>query len=272
MELRKDYITALADKENIDPGQLLLIEKEIKENPGLRQDYHVQLLMKQAVTGKNKFRPVPDAVKKKIVKKVSPGEGINFLPGILSRPLVAYGTAAIIIIAVILIIFNLAPQFEDYDFAAEQSGENNMLIQAENNFKALAEGREFPEIISKNPEDIKIFFKQQGVEYSAIIPIYERWNLSGGFVTEENNTKFANLIYGGSGMIIYILQADENIMGNNGAVNLSKDLLKYLDEGNCYTSLRNGNTALITKSSGNIFVVVSGLSLEEVKKSFCNFN
>ncbi len=272
------YIAALVDGEIKDSAEENKLRVKIENNPELQFEYNIQRSIKTLVSERLKISPAPAKVRKKLERKISPeyksGFVFNFLPEIfVSRPLVAWGSSIVLVLAVILIILNRTPQPEYKNFVLEQSGSNNMFIQAGQNFENILTGKLTPQIASDNPEKIKKFFKEQGVSYPTYIPEINGWKLIGAVVSEDHGKKFAHHVYSTeNGKLVYLFQVDEEDIKKFKFLTLTKDLISYLDSGNCYESTENGRVTLMTKLNKNILAVVSNGSKDEIENNLCQIN
>ncbi len=272
------YIAALVDGEIKDSTEENKLRAQIENNPELQFEYNVQRSIKTLVSKRLKITPAPAKVRKKLERKISPEYKsrfvFNFLPEIFaSRPVIAWGSSIVLVLAAILIIFNLTPQPEYKNFVLEQSGSNNMFIQAGQNFENILTGRLAPQISSDNPENIKKFFTEQGVSYPTYIPEIKGWKLIGAVVSVDHGKKFAHHVYStGDGKLVYLFQVDEEDIKKFKFLTLTKDLISYLDSGHCYESTENGRIILMTKLNKNILAVVSNSSKDEIENNLCQIN
>ncbi len=144
--ISKDLTSALVDNELHDEALKNQLVSQMETDADLRYDYMVQSLVKKLIKEKVRFHKTPNKVNKKVLKKIQPKEiksesGIPFFTGLFSRPAFSFSTAIIIVLAVVLIIMNRPGIVEPKDFAIEQLGEDNMFVQARNNFQNIIEGR-----------------------------------------------------------------------------------------------------------------------------------
>jgi hypothetical protein len=272
------YIAALVDGEIKDSTEENKLRAQIENNPELQFEYYVQRSIKTLVSERLKLNPAPAKVRKKLERKISPEYKsrfvFNFLPEIfISRPLIVWGSSIVLVLAVILIILNRTPQSEYKNFVPEQSGSDNMFIQARQNFEKILTGKLTPQIASDNPEKIKKFFTDQGVSYPTYIPEINGWKLIGAVVSEDHGKKFAHHVYSTeNGKLVYLFQVDEEDIKKYNYLTLTKDLISYLDSGNCYESTENGRVTLMTKLNKNILAVVSNSSKDEIENNLCQIN
>lgn len=274
--MNKELITALVDNEIKDPIEKETVWNAIKSDSSLEVDYKIQLLVKNLVKEKVRVQLTPDYVRQRILKSISPAtnqkEKKKFAFGdFLSSPAYTFATAVIVLLAIVLILLNRPQPVEYRNFALEQQGSDNMFVQAKNNFKSFVEGKLAPQLITSDPDEIKDFFEKSGVKYSTLIPSFSKWNLLGAVVSEDKGEKFAHHVYSSAdGKLVYIFQVDESYLQSHKIVSLSDDLLKYLDEGNCYTEISDDKVTLLTKADNNICAVVSNEDLAVLENNFCN--
>lgn len=276
--MNKELITAFVDNEIKDKIEKDEIWNAIKSDKDLEIEYKIQFLVKNLIREKVKVKPTPEDIRAKILKSIRSEEiktvkNKFFLGDFFGRPAFTFATAVVIIFAVILIILNRPEPIEYRNFALEQHGSNNMFVQAKNNFQSIIQGKLTPQLTSSNPEEIKEFFSKSGVKYSTLVPNLSDWNLVGAVVSEDGGEKFAHHVYADdAGKIIYLFQVEESYLQSHKIVTLSNDLLSYLDQGNCYTEVSDGNVTLLTKVEENICAIVSNEDLAVLENTFCSMN
>jgi hypothetical protein len=276
MEMNKDIISAYIDGEVKDA----LLEKEILSRINTDKDfaieYRVHSLVKTLVKEKVAFKQTPAKVRAKILKSIGSttkvqSEKGSFFSDLFEKPSFSFATAFVVILAVALIIINRPGIVEKKDFAIEQLGSKNMFVQAKSNFNAITTGQLLPQLTSQNADEIKNFFTDNGVKYSTLVPTVAEWNLLGAVVSEDQGEKFAHHVYvSEDGKLAYLFQVDESYLYNHEIISLSEDLIKYLDEGNCYSYESEGSVTLFTKLDNNICAVVSNGNPKEIENLFCS--
>lgn len=270
-----DLTAALVDNEINDQELKKKFLQEIEADADLNYEFRVQALVKNIIREKVQFKETPEKVRNKVLKKIQPKEVYNarnrsLFKGFFIRPALSFATIIIIVTAVILIIMNRPGIVEPADFAIEQLGEDNMFVQANNNFRSITEGKLAPQLMSSNPAEIKNFFRSSGVKYNTIIPESARWELLGAVVSEHRGEKFAHHVYSNAdGEIVYIFQVDQSYLKTNEIINLTDDLISFLELGNCYTTVKNNITTLMAQSNSIIYAVVSNAPVENITQSFC---
>jgi hypothetical protein len=276
MEMNKDMISAYIDGEVKDE----LLEKEILSriniDKGFAIEYRVHSLVKTLVKEKVSFKQTPVKVRLKILKSIGSttkvqSEKKSFFADLFEKPSFSFATAFVVILAIALIIINRPDFVEKKDFVMEQLGNKNMFVQATNTFNSIAEGKLVPQLTSKNADEIKNFFNNSGVKYSTSVPDIADWNLLGAVVSEDHGEKFAHHVYvSPEGKLAYLFQVDESYLYDHEIISLSDDLIKYLDEGNCYSYESEGFVALFTKMDNNICAIVSNGNPKEIENIFCS--
>jgi hypothetical protein len=270
-----ELITALVDNEINDQLEIERLQKIIAADSNLGFDYKVQTLMKNLVRERFSNQKCPDYVRSSIISQLKPvpkpvKRKASLFEMIFSKPVLSYAGAAVIIIALALIIFNRFSRIDFKDFVSEQSGNDNMFLQAKLNYSKIVEGKLAPQFLSDNPRDINNFFYNSGVTYQTSIPEFKDWKIIGAVVSEDKGQKFAHHVYSDqNGQLIYLFQVDESYIYNEDVLKLSKDLVQFLDQGNCYDSRTDSMNTVMTKSGNNVFAVVSSLSCDELLAHFC---
>ena len=277
-EIRKDMITALVDGELNDTILKQDILSKIESDKDFAIEYKVQSLIKNLVTEKVAFQKTPDKVRAKILKSIGSDTKVastknSLISNIFENPSFSFATTFVVILAVVLIILNGPGIVEKKDFAIEQLGSDNMLVQARNNFNNILTGKLTLQLNSTDAVEIKKFFASNGVQYSALVPTLADWNLLGAFVSDDKGEKFAHHVYiGKQSELTYLFQIDESYLQNREFIFLTNDFIKYLDEGNCYFSVSNGSVTLFTKLDNNICAIVSNGNPKEIENVFCSLN
>jgi hypothetical protein len=95
----------------------------------------------------------PDKVKAKVLRSIGSqtkvaGANKIFLLDFFEKPAFSFATAFVVILAIILIILNRTEIIEKKNFAIQQSGSDNMFIQAKNNFNSILNGKLVPQLTS----------------------------------------------------------------------------------------------------------------------------
>lgn len=276
MDIRLDMVSAYIDGEIKDE----LLEKEILSRINKDRDfeieYRVHSLVKNLIKEKVVYQQTPVKVRAKILKSIGSTKEVHsekksFFADLFEKPSFSFATAFVVVLAIVLIIINRPVDIENKDFAVEQLGSDNMFVQAQNNFNSILQGKLAPQLASKSADEIKNFFESNGVKYSTSVPNVLDWNLLGAVVSEDQGEKFAHHVYvDKEGKLTYLFQVDESYLNNHEIITLSDDLIKYLDEGNCYTSVTDSSVTLFTKVENNICAVVSNANPKEIEKTFCS--
>ena len=276
MEMNMDIIDAYLDGEVKDELLKQEILSRINTDKDFAIEYRVHSLVKTLVKEKVVYQQTPNKVRAKILKSIGSttkvkSEKKSFFTDLFEKPSFSFATAFVVILAIALIIINRPGSVEKKDFAIEQLGNKNMFVQAKNNFNSITEGKLVPQLTSQNAGEIKNFFNKQGVKYSTLVPNFADWNLLGAVVSEDHGEKFAHHVYvGKKGELVYLFQVDESYLYDHEIISLSDDLIKYLDEGNCYSYNSEGSVTLFTKMDNNICAIVSNGSPKEIENLFCS--
>lgn len=272
----KYLATALADGELESESLKLELESLIESNDNFRMEYELQRFTKSIVKTKCIFQPSPEILKKKIAQKIKPNEAllpkpIEVIKNIFSRPAFAIGGSLAIILIAVILIFYQRPDSDIIDFASEQTGSENIFIQASSNFDNIMCGKLVPQIITDNPVNVQKFFLSKGVKYATLIPKINSWNIMGAVVSEGAGEKFAHHVYSNKeGKLVYVYQVDKSYVNKCKATRLSAHLMEYLDEGKCFVSISKDYVTLMKKMDNNICAIVSNTSQNEIENLFCS--
>lgn len=266
-----DLVTAYVDNELNNENQVKKIKSLIDSDEDIRYEYQVQSFLKTYVKNKVQFVDTPESLKERIgqvlfneLKPEPKRESfIETLLGFLRRPAYAFGLA-VVVIAAFLVIFLSESSLDK--MAASQRGETNMFVEAKSNFSKILSGSLNLQYQSSNPLAIKEYFKEQGVSYNTVIPRLKDSKIIGAVVSDRNGEKFAHHVYRtNTGKLVYLYQADEKCIKRKKNLNLSDDLVKFIDDGKLYKYEKDGQSFLIWKNQGNICVLVSNENMESLE-------
>ncbi len=276
MDIKLDMIDAYIDGEIKDKAIEQEILSRINNDNNFAIEYKVHSLVKNLVKERLAFNQTPVKVRAKILKSIGSDTKVklqsgSFLNNIFEKPSFSFATAFVVVLAVVLIIINRPGVIDKKDFAVEQLGNDNMFVQAKQNFNSIITGKLTPQFTSQNADEIKNFFNTNGVKYSTLVPNFSDWMLVGAVVSEYKGEKFAHHVYADkNGKLAYLFQVDESYLYNHNIISLSDDLIKYLDDGNCYFYVSDGSVTVFTKLDNNICAVVSNGNPKEVENTFCS--
>lgn len=272
------YIAALVDGEIKDAAEEEQLLVKIDKDPELKFEFFVQSSIKNLVSGRLAVSPSPESVRRKLEKNISPSGNSGILSKLLpeiyiTKPVIAWGSTVVVILALFLILFNRPPQPVYKNFAVEQKGSTNMYVQAKHNFESILAGKLAPQLTSSNPAKIKEFFADQGVAYKTYVPEIKSWKLVGAVVSVDHGQKFAHHVYSTpDGKLVYLFQVDEAEIQKHNILSLTDDLVSYLNSGNCYEAMDGSLVTLLTRVKGNIFAVVSNSTPNEIENNLCQLN
>ena len=270
----KTIVTAYVDNQLKSPEELRLFEKSLKEDPSLKFDLEAESLVKNTLHKRFNNTKIDDNLRRKILhsindetEKSSRKFSSAFRQSIYSRRFIAYSTAAVILIAFVLLLFN-RPSGVNTSEISEQTGENNMVVLAINNFENLVYGDKSVEFISNSPQEIKKFFRESGVKYDIYIPKFENYSLVGAYVSDHKGVKLAHHIYSAkNGKYIYVFQVHENYFKGDSIIRLTNDLMNYLKLGNRYQKTHSNYTTILKHRNNNVIAMVSNVPVSEMPES-----
>lgn len=269
----KILTTAYVDNELKNKEELRQFEKALKEDPSLNFDLSAEIITKNILRSKFSGSKTPDGTRKKLLnainRKNSESSRKNlFKENIYSGKFIMYGTAAVILIAFVLLLFN-RPAVNDRDKISQQTGGNNMIVLAQQNFENYLNDKNQVQFISDNSDEIKNYFQSMGVKFEAYIPEFEKYSLVGASVTEHNGVKLAHHYYSAkNGKYLYVFQAHEDYFKGDSIIRLTNDLLSYLKPGNSYRISQENYTTIVRHQQDKVIAMVSNLSAEELPDEF----
>jgi len=251
----KKFITTLIDENNGD-------EINYENKKYLKQEIESQRIIKQIIYENLKIEPLKSVIKFKIAKRYAPAlkNELGNEVSLEKRGLVVGATVAMfILIAVLIVIFKPAV-VNPGEFAEQQSGEDNILIQLQNNYSLFNQGLFNESLMLGDTESLKALLSSSGSGNETILISLPGWNFKGFVLTEFKEHKLVNLFYeNGNGKFLYSYLVPLNIIEETHTFKLTRNLLEYLESGNCYSS-RKANTVYLLKRSVNYIL---GFAIEK---------
>jgi len=227
-----------------------------EEGKNFKQEIDAQIFINSFLDEHLKLQQVRDTVYFRIIKKFAPDHKIEIKKKSLGerKGLVAVSTIAMFILIAILIIISKPYVLSPKEIAAEQFGEDNILIQLINNHLLFSENKFTRDMVFGNEEYLSKYFESSGFENKPVFFSYKSWKIESGFTTDFNGEKLANYFYkNADDEYLYVYQVPLSLVEEKKVLNLSENLLDLLNSGKCFSN-RKGETVYILKKSGeNIF-------------------
>ncbi|MGE5401397.1 MAG: hypothetical protein ACM3S2_13425 [Ignavibacteriales bacterium] len=272
---RYEQITALVDNEIADIKEQDYLRALIEKDEALKAEYLLQSGLKSLIQTRLKISETPQYLKDRIIHQITdeiPLRKKTVTPPIRRwylRPAFAFASVAVILLLAVLF---LVQGNDGKQIALQQSGLDNMFIQAKNNFQRIKNGELPVQIFSSSTGVVKDFFRQKGVKFQPIVPRFDDWELVGGAVSDDKGEILPHNVYKGKdGKLVYLYQANEECLKREKVLSLSRDLLKMMDEGKYYKYVEGDRSILMWKYKGNICVVVSDDKLNKLEDNFLAF-
>jgi RNA polymerase sigma-70 factor (ECF subfamily) len=242
------------------------LEDSKNEKAGLlKQEIESQSYVKNIIDKNISLQSVREAIKLKLINKYAAElkDEIKKETSPERRGVVTIATIAMIILITVLIILFRPPQENPGEYAAQQVGEDNILVQLKNNYSLFLDGKFDTNLIIGNEMTIKDFLSTAGFRHESMFPRFTGWDIKSLFLTSYKEVQITNLIYENEvGRNFYLYQIPLQLVDEKHILNLTPELMDYLDSNNCYSS-RNGTTLyLLKKTEGHIV----GFVLEDPKK------
>lgn len=262
-------ITALVDNEIADAGERKSLEEKINNSEALQLEMHIQSSMKQLVKKKLPHKTCPDTLRSQILQNIKSGKTETKVYRLPNYMVWGISTAAVFLIAFLIFQFNS----KNRNLFEEQTGAQNMIVQASNNFGSILAGKLTPQIVTSNKEKVTAFFNENGVKYQTVIPSVEGCTLLGGVVSDDKGEKLAHHIYADpDGKLIYVFQADEAHFKENGLLTVSDELWEEIEQHKVYFSRKGDYSLAIFKNGSNISTIVSNQQLNQLQQELASYN
>jgi hypothetical protein len=250
-----------------------LEELKTKEVGILNQEIESQSYVKNIIEKNLSLHSVRAAIKQKLINKYA-AHFKNKIKKEVSperKGLVTVATIAMIIMITVLIILFRPTRENPGEYAAQQMGEDNILVQLKNNYSLFLDGKFDTNLITGNEMSIKDFLSTAGFRYESILPGFSGWKINSLFLTSYKEVQLTNLIYENEvGRNLYLYQIPLQLVDEKHILQLTPELMNYLDSNNCYSS-RNGTTVyLLKKTEGYIVGFVLKDPIKELIIEICS--
>lgn len=278
-----ERIASLVDNEIKDQKSKKELEQLIESDRDLQFEYEAQAAVKKLIKEKVPRVKAPQSLRSEIITRLRKEDYLlkeekkkfyfnNFFQ-FLFQPRYTYPALAAVFLLGFYFLFIPDQSVDPKAIAGEQAGPQNMYAQAIGNFQSILDGRLPVQFSSNDPNEIKKYFVQHGVDYPTFVPDLHDWKLIGGVVSEERGRKMAHHIYGnGQGKYLYIYQADQKHCGKNKTLSLSADLLNLINDGRFFTFENNNKATIVWKRDNKIFIAVSNDDLQKVRNNLIAAN
>lgn len=264
-----ELITALVDNEIETKEKTREIKSLIEKSEELNFEYQIQNFIKTTIHTRIPKIETPQHLRNQVIRKLlseinSETEQQKPKPAWskwIFKPAFAFSIFIIVFLAIFLFTKNNLHE----NIIREQNGEANMFIQALHNFQNLVDGNASAQLHPTNTEELKNYFKKNGMTYEANIPLAKNWYLAGASVSEFKGIKLAHNMYrNSSGKLAYLYQANEDFLVHQKILNLSDDLIKLINEGKSFRYNDKGKSVIIWKCKKNICILVSNDNLDKL--------
>jgi RNA polymerase sigma-70 factor (ECF subfamily) len=244
--------------------------KELEESQSekvslLKSETESQGFVKNIIVKNISLQPIRERIKIKLVNKYASQlrDEIEKTPSPERRSIVRVATFAMVILITMLILIFRPTQENPAEYAAQQVGEDNILVQLKNNYSLYVDGKLNKDLITGDEVTIKDSLATSGLKYKSIIPKFTGWNIESALLTIYNDQKLINLIYKNKlGKKLYLYQVPLQLVEIRKIVKLAPVLMEYLEANNCYSS-RDGKTIYLLKYTESHIL---GFALDDPQK------
>jgi len=272
-----DEITGLVDDEITDRDRKEELLNLLKTNEDLRAEYRIQKDIKNLLQQRFSSSHAPAYLYESVMEQITkpPLHHINYsksnslrdFGNIIKKFFIPeYAVALLIIFSLVFSFVTPVAKETINSLIAQQKGEQNFWIQANSNFASIINGKLPLQFTGSNPSEIKSFFKKSGVNYTTEIPEAGFWELQGAVVSTEKNHKLAHWVYGdNSGHLVYLFQVKTEIIEEHKILDLSADMLDYINKGYIVKANINGHVNYIWSHDNSFFALVSNDNPDKIE-------
>jgi hypothetical protein len=254
-----EYISAIVDKEFLPDKERRGVLSHIDICKGCRGEYELEVMTKTIVQMRVKVVAPPSRLVNSILQQMvaleaQPSQPRNIaqrVRAMLSSPRLrpAFAIAAIVIVAVvgILIFKNTTPSNTTI-----HSSHNDVITQSLYNYNAVIRGEIRLQKASADPEEIKRFFRDGGVAFTAHVPRLNVCELLGGVISEHNGVKLAHVLYRKGKSIIYVYQADMDVVMEGKRLDLADEAKTRITSGKWYVDDQRSDCHTLCSAVANM--------------------
>ncbi|MCH7772900.1 MAG: RNA polymerase sigma factor [Bacteroidetes bacterium] len=221
-----------------------------------KQEIDAQIFIKSFLDEHLKLQRVRDTILYRIIKIIAPNQKDEIKKKNIGekRGLVVVSTIAMFILIAILIIISKPPALSPKEIAAEQFGEDNILIQLTNNHSLFSEGKFTRDMVFGDEEYLSKYLESSGFENKPVFFSYKAWEIESCSTTEFNGKILANYFYKNvDDKYLYVYQVPLSFVEEKNILKLSENLLDFLNSGKCFSNRKGETVYLLKKSGENIF-------------------
>ncbi len=186
--------------------------------------------------------------------------------GVFARPLVSIPILATGIAVAAIFVVQQQPQVSEPS-AVNRSPLVDLQAQAYANFESIVRGELTVAVASESEQEVRSWFKNNGVTYDVQFPSIEA-TLVGGVVSTHEHKKFAHLVYNVGNHLVYMFEVDEASLASRD-VALDTGIVDGLAHGKWHWEERlDTGTLFIWKSNNVVCAAVSDLRTDELSALF----
>lgn len=269
-----EEITSYIDNEIKDISVVRRIKKLIEENSSVRAEYLQQTAVKNLLHKRFSATKAPEYlvnnIRNQIFQPIPSKEKYDFFQFIQYFFKAKYAFALLVIVSFFMMVsIPFIPKLSPESLLSQQKGDNNMLIQTHSNFHKIVDGELKIQYTTSNSKSIANFFETNGVSYSTIIPECPSWKVAGAIISETDGEKLAHTIFrNDKNEILYLYQANESLIKQKLLVNISDDLLQYINDGKLLKVNDRDCQIIMMKYKNNIIAIASNAITSNLENSF----
>ena len=274
---RAELLSAYLDGE-LAGDELDAVKKELAEDQELEREFRMISAARQTVRDRREAmrmempveleRSIRLALGREVEQASAPVPTIlDRIIGFFRQPAIAVSMASIALVAVVALTID-RNQAGTSDSPVLMTASTVDLYNASyDNFQKVVKGEIELAMQTSDVEELKSFFRGEGVEYDVFFPEVAA-ELRGGVVSDHDGQKFAHLVYGVGEHLVYIFEVDEaSVARNNVAMN--RTVAQDLAESRWHWEERSGvGTMFVWESNNIICSAVSDLRTQDLSALF----
>ncbi len=270
-DINVDYLTDdldYSDKKEI--SEIVEKDKDYTGNHEFNNVIKLQQLVKETIDTKLIKEHPPEELESSIREKFSRSLRERLKGTNKNRRYVSYISVIMFVLITVLILI-IKPSVElTKNFAEEQTGKNNLLVQLQKNYTLLKNGKLNDKIVLGDSVVIVNYLTGQKLDYPVSFYRDSSLTLEGCFISKIDKKKFALFLYKSKKHeMILLFPVPVDRIKKSVSITLSKNLLGHLLNGNCYSTVKENFISLLKSDGNNIFAFATDLPAKNLILEIC---
>lgn len=181
------------------------------------------------------------------------------------KPVIALPLGIIIGISGYLLYNQSSVDSEKFSYVPiTHNGNDNLCLQAYNNFHSLENGNLPLQKITNDKEELSTFFKEKGVNYPVFYPDIDA-ELQGGVVSDYKGVKLAHFVFKVGDKFVYMYEVPNQMIDNHN-LHINPKAIEIVNKADWYWEKEKGsnNTMVLWRIKSNMCSIVTNLRMDQL--------